>query len=90
MSNQIEIPESLADQLYFLKPILTFEEGCLYTGLSKSYMYKHTSAGNVPFYKPEGRKIYFRRTDLDNWMLRNRQSSNEEISRKATKHSLTA
>ena len=90
MPDQILIPKDIADQLYFLKPILTFEEGCQYTGLSKSYMYKHTSAGNIPFYKPEGRKIYFRRVDLDHWMLRNRQDSNEEISRKATKHSLTA
>lgn len=81
--------DKIADQLYFMKPILTLEEACKYTGLSKSYMYKHTHQGNITFYKPEGRKLYFKRTDLDEWMLRNRQASNEEISRKATKQSLT-
>jgi len=90
MSDQIEIPENIAQQLYFLKPILTFEEGFKYTGLSKSCMYKKTALNEVPFYKPEGKNIYFRRVDLDHWMLRNRQDSNEEISRKATKHTLTA
>jgi excisionase family DNA binding protein len=84
-----EIPETLADLLYFLKPILTFEEACKYTGLSKSTMYKKTADNGVPFYKPE-KNIYFKREDLDNWMLRNRHDSNEEISRKATKHSLSA
>ena len=87
---KVEIPSTIAEKLYFLKPILTFDEGCLYTGLSKSYMYKHTSNGNIAFFKPEGRKIYFKREDLENWMLRNRQSSNEEIERRATQHSLSA
>lgn len=88
MSKDINLPQSVSDQLYFLKPILTFEEACKYAGLSKSYMYQHTSAGNIPFYKPEGRKIYFKRIELEEWMLRNRQSSNAEIKSKAAKHSL--
>ena len=88
MSKENGIPRDVSDQLYFLKPILTFEEGCRYTGLSKSYMYKHTSAGNIPYYKPEGRKIYFKKAELEEWMLRNRQSSNTEIKRKATKFEL--
>lgn len=89
MSKETELPKEVTDQLYFLKPILTFEEGCQYTGLSKSWMYKLTSTGKIPFYKPEGRKIYFKKSDLEDWMLRNRQSSNAEIERKATKHSLS-
>jgi len=82
------LPENVVNSLYFLKPILTFEEGCEYTGLSKSKMYKHTSSGNIPFYKPEGKKIYFKTEDLNNWMLRNRSASNEEIERSAAKQSL--
>ena len=88
MSKENELPKSLANQLYFLKPILTLEEASQYTGLSKSHMYRHTSAGNIPFYKPEGRKIYFKKSELEEWMLRNRQSSNEEIRRKAAKYEL--
>lgn len=88
MSKPNLLPEHIIDQLYFLKPILTFEEACKYTGLSKSYMYQHTSNGNIPFYKPEGRKIYFKTKELEDWMLRNRSASKEEIRSSAAKHSL--
>ena len=81
------VAEIAISKIYFAKPILTFDEGCMYTGLSKSYMYKHTSNGNIPFFKPEGRKIYFKREDLENWMLRNRQSSNDEINSMLAKQS---
>ncbi len=61
-----------------IKPVLTFEEACIYCGMSKSSMYKHTSANKIPYYKPEGKLIYFKREELDEWMLRNRQSTQEE------------
>ena len=89
MDNTIAIKNTeIGKNLYFLKPVLTFEEGCSYTGLSKSKMYKHTSLGNIPFYKPEGKKIYFKTEELNHWMLRNRSESNLEISRRAAKASL--
>lgn len=88
MSKDLTLPKNISDQLYFLKDVLTLEEACKYSGLSKSYMYQHTSAGNIPFYKPEGRKIYFKRTELETWMLRNRHSSKDEIKSKAAIHSL--
>ncbi len=78
------------EKLYFLKPVLTFEEGCRYAGISKSKMYKHTSLGTVPFYKPQGKLIYFRTSDLTQWMLQNRSSSTDEISRKVAKEALSA
>lgn len=61
-----------------IKPVLTFEEACIYCGMSSSSMYKHTSANRIPYYKPEGKLIYFKREELDEWMLRNRQSTQEE------------
>lgn len=88
MDTDIIIPKKIEDQLYFLKPVLTLDEACRYTGLSKSMMYKHTSAGNIAFYKPEHKLIYFRRVDLDFWLLRNRKASNEEIERMAMKDRL--
>lgn len=88
MPEDLTLPKNIEEKLYFLKPILTLEEACKYTGLSKSYMYQHTSAGNIPFYKPEGRKIYFKTEELKEWMLRNRSASNDEIKSKAAKHSL--
>ncbi len=77
--------EHKGEDLYFLKPVLTFEEGCRYSGLSKSWMYKLTHRGEVPHYKPDGKKIYFKREELEAWLLRNKSSSREEIQRKAAK-----
>lgn len=70
------------------KTILTFDEGCRYCGISPSSMYKHTSANRIPHYKPEGKLIYFKREELDNWMLRNRNSSTNELEDLASSYSL--
>jgi excisionase family DNA binding protein len=52
--------------------ILTLEEVCQYTGSKKSYMKKLTMDGLIPFSKPPlGRKLYFDRERIDQWMLSN-------------------
>ncbi|MDT0642267.1 helix-turn-helix domain-containing protein [Zunongwangia sp. F363] len=53
------------------KEVLTLEEACLYTGISMSYMYKLTAAEKIPHSKPSGKMIYFERTKLNAWLLRN-------------------
>jgi len=68
------------------KPVLTIEEAALYTGLSKAYIYKLTSASQIPHYKPSGGRIYFKKTELEAWMLRNRQHTAEEINAMAETH----
>ncbi|MCR8667412.1 helix-turn-helix domain-containing protein [Aestuariibaculum sp. M13] len=73
---------------FLFKTVLTFEEGCEYCGISKSKMYKHTSSNNVPYYKPEGKLIFFKREELDEWLLRNRQSTMQEREQEAVKYSL--
>lgn len=62
---------------------LTFLEACQYSGLSKSYMYKLTFKGEIPHFKPNGKMIYFTKQDLDQWLLRNRIESKENIDQKA-------
>lgn len=69
------------------KSIYTFQEGCNYCGVSASFMYKQTSKGKIKFYKPEGKIIFFKRIDLDTWMLRNPQSTIEEQQEIANKYS---
>ncbi len=51
------------------KKVLTFAEGCEYLGYKRSYIYKLTSAGILPFSKPNGKRIYFEREKLEEWML---------------------
>lgn len=58
--------------------VLTFEQGCQYLGYAKSYVYKLTSAGILPYSKPNGKSIFFDREKLEAWMLSNTNSSNQE------------
>lgn len=55
--------------------VLTFEQGCQYLGYAKSYCYKLTSAGILPFSKPNNKSIFFDREKLENWMLSNASKS---------------
>ena len=43
-----------------------------YLGITESHMYKLTSGGKIPHYKPTGKLIYFSRSELDDWLLHNR------------------
>jgi excisionase family DNA binding protein len=58
--------------------VLTFEQGCQYLGYAKSYVYKLTSAGILPYSKPNGKSIFFDKEKLEAWMLSNASSSNTE------------
>ena len=77
------IEQLIQDQNLNLKEMLNFSEGCKFLNLSASYLYKLTSRGDVPHYKPEGKKIYFNREELIEWMKRNRISSNYELNKMA-------
>jgi excisionase family DNA binding protein len=57
------------------KRVLNFDEACEYLGYKKSYVYKLTSAGVLPYSKPNGKRIYFDRILLEEWMLSNANSS---------------
>lgn len=70
------------------KNVLTFDEACRFTGLSRSKLYKHTSANTVPFSKPFGKLVYFNRAELEKWMLQNPISTTEETELKAQSYCL--
>ncbi len=65
------------------KEVLNFNEACQYLELSQSHMYKLTSTGAIPYYKPNGKKLYFKRTELEEWLLRNRSTTKIEIDQQA-------
>lgn len=70
------------------KPILTFEEACLYMGMSKSALYKVTSNKEIPFSKPNGKMIYFKRADVDGWLLSNMSATATELADKAMAYTM--
>jgi len=74
------------DTQYYGKEILSVKEACLYMDISQSYIYKLTHGRILPFSCPNGKKIYFRKEDLDNWMMRNHQFSKSEIREQAASY----
>ena len=71
------------------KEVLTFDEACIYIGVSNSHLYKLTSNRSIPHYKPQGKMIYFRRSELDEWLLKNRIKTKEEINSEAMIYVIT-
>jgi len=68
------------------KNVLSFNEACMYSGMSKSHLYKLTSGRVVPFYKPANKLIYFERVELEKWLLQNRVTTNAEIEQQAANY----
>lgn len=81
--------QNIENLLQSQKNVLTFDEGANFMGLSKSHLYKLTSAGNVPHYKPRGKMVYFDRLELENWLKENRIATNDEIEAKASTYIAT-
>lgn len=73
-----------------LKEILTFEEGSEYTGISKSTLYKMTSAHEIPYYKPHGKLIFFERKELDCWLRQKPVKSMVQLQEEAERAYLTS
>lgn len=74
-----EIATKLDEQNMLKKSVLTFEEACKFLDVSPSHLYKLTSAKQIPHFCPQGKKLYFRRDELEAWLLRNRQPTTDEV-----------
>ena len=81
-----EIANKLDEQNTLQKAVLNFNEACNYLDLSQSHLYKLTSARHIPHFCPQGKKLYFRRDELDLWLQRNRQLTNEQLEEVATEN----
>ena len=96
MSNEILILEKLekleqriGEQNLLMKEVLNFNDACNYLDISASHLYKLTSQKSIPHFCPQGKKLYFNRAELDEWLQRNRQSSTDEIEIMAANYILT-
>ncbi|MFV8353400.1 helix-turn-helix domain-containing protein [Flavobacterium sp. XS2P14] len=79
----------LQEQNLLKKDVLNFNDACSYLDISASHLYKLTSQKQIPHFCPQGKKLYFNRTELDEWLQRNRQSSTDEIETMAANYLLT-
>jgi excisionase family DNA binding protein len=82
--------ESILEKLNTLEKLLqqdekplTFAEACKYLDVSKSHLYKMTSQNLISHYQPNGKKIYFKKSDLNNYLFRNKKMGNQELEQQA-------
>ena len=79
----------IENMLIGTKNVLTFEEVALFTGLSKSYLYKLTSSGKIPHFKPHGKLVYFERESITSWLLQNPIKTAQQIEIEAATYVVT-
>lgn len=71
------------------KEVLTLDECAIVTGYSKNHLYRLTSQRAIPYYKPMGGTLYFKKSEVEEWLLRNRQTPQSEIDSKAATYCST-
>jgi excisionase family DNA binding protein len=64
------------------KPLST-AEAAQYLKISVRQLYRLVSMRKIPYYKPEGKLMYFAVDDLNTFIYRNRQSADYELADKA-------
>ena len=77
---------NLEDKFDSGKEVLTLQEAAQYMGIARSSLYKMTSSQTIPFYRPNGKLIFFEKDDILSWIRRNRVFSTEEIEEEARLH----
>ena len=70
--------EKIETALYSIKGTLNFKEAREYLDLSNSQLYKLTRNGDIPYYKPTGKLIYFNKQELDEWVCQNHSEASAE------------
>jgi len=78
LQTQLEELIKLKSMLLSTKDVFNLEELSIYTGFSKSYVYKLTSGGHIPYFKPNGKTVFFERKEIDSWLLTNKQEVKEQ------------
>lgn len=86
LSNQLGRVEKLA--AISAKAILDLDEAVLFTGFSKGHLYRLTSERQIPHYK-KSRKLYFRKSELEAWLLEEKVLTNAELDSRAATYMAT-
>jgi excisionase family DNA binding protein len=71
------------------KEALNVDEVALLTGYKKQTIYNMIHNREIPFYRPEGKNVRFSKSEINDWLLQNRQRTQSEISAAASLHTVT-
>jgi excisionase family DNA binding protein len=67
------------------KQVLDAKEAAEFLGIRVSTVYKMTCGHRIPFHKPTGKRLYFKRADLEEYALTGRVCSSDEVEALAQK-----
>lgn len=87
LSAKIDRLEKIA--LLGAKNVLTFNEVVLITGLTKGHLYRLTSTKQIPHYKPRGGMLYFKKEEIEEWLLQKKILTTSEIESAASTYIAT-
>jgi excisionase family DNA binding protein len=76
----LEIKEIITKQVLIHKEVMSLNEAAIYMDISKSFLYKLTCKRAISFSRPGAKIIFFRKVDLDTWMLGRKVPSVHELS----------
>lgn len=68
---------------------MDIDEFCTFTGFAKQTAYKLTATNKVPFSK-QGKRIFFDRNLVENWLLENRRATGNEAAAAASDYITSA
>jgi excisionase family DNA binding protein len=80
------IEKKIENQSLLQKEILNFVEASKYLDISQSHLYKLTSRKQIPHFCPQGKRLFFNRLELNEWLQQNRQSTKSEIDEQASNY----
>lgn len=73
--NQRNVDFEIQNTEFLTEKILNFKQAAEFLGISSSALYKITHKRAITFYKPSGKLIYFKKSELIKWLLSNEQKS---------------
>ena len=62
------------------------DEASSFLNLSKSYLYKLTAGNLIPHYKPQGKMLYFEKSELEAWLRQNPVKTKAQIEQEAQRY----
>jgi len=60
------------------KKAFNIDEAAAFLNLSKNYIYKLVSQKRIPYYKPMAGRLFFKPSELEDFIFRNRQNADYE------------
>lgn len=63
----------------YSKTLLSVKDLSKYLDISEGYIHKMTHNREIPFYKPNGKKLYFKRDEIDQWVINSKVLTQEEL-----------